>query len=35
MFWNRQYLVKSYIRNSLWLVPFVAILLNRLINMIS
>ena len=32
MLWNRQYIIKSYIRNSLWLVPFVAILLYLVIN---
>jgi uncharacterized membrane protein len=32
MLWNRQYIVKSYIRNSLWLVPFVAILLFLVVN---
>jgi len=32
MLWNRQYMVKSYIRNSLWLVPFVAIMLYVLVN---
>jgi len=25
--WNRQYIIKSYIRDSLWLVPFVAVVL--------
>ncbi len=26
MLWNRQYIIKSYIRSSLWLVPFFAVL---------
>jgi len=27
MCWNRQYVIKSYIRGSLWLVPFFAMVL--------
>ena len=30
MTWNQWYAVRSYIRSSLWLVPFVALLLEQL-----
>ena len=30
MAWNQWYAVRSYIRSSLWLVPFVALLLEQL-----
>ena len=26
MYWNKKYIIKSYIRSSLWLVPFFAVL---------
>ena len=32
MLWNRQYIIKSYIRSSLWLVPFFAVLAYFVIN---
>ena len=35
MHWNRRYLFKSYIRNSLWLVPFVAMVLYWMLSRIT
>ncbi len=35
MHWNRRYVIKSYIRSSLWLVPFVAVALYMVVNRIS
>jgi len=35
MLWNRQYITKSYIRSSLWLVPFFAVLAFLVINRIT
>jgi uncharacterized membrane protein len=35
MDWNRRYLIKSYIRNSLWLVPFVAMVLYWVLSRIT
>jgi uncharacterized membrane protein len=35
MTWNRRYLIKSYIRNSLWLVPFVAMVLYWVLSRIT
>jgi uncharacterized membrane protein len=35
MHWNRRYLIKSYIRNSLWLVPFVAMVLYWVLSRIT
>jgi uncharacterized membrane protein len=35
MRWNRQYLLKSYIRASLWLTPFLAILLYLVVTRIT
>jgi uncharacterized membrane protein len=35
MLWNRQYIIKSYMRSSLWLVPFFAVLAYMVINRIT
>ena len=35
MRWNRRYVIKSYIRSSLWLVPFFAVLLYMVVNRIT
>jgi uncharacterized membrane protein len=35
MLWNRQYILKSYIRSSLWLVPFFSILLFWVVSRIT
>jgi uncharacterized membrane protein len=35
MRWNRQYVIKSYIRSSLWIVPFVAVLAYMVITRIT
>jgi len=35
MRWNRQYLIKSYVRASLWLVPFVSVVLFWVISRIT
>ena len=34
MLWNRQYIIKSYMRSSLWLVPFFAVLAYMVVNRI-
>lgn len=31
MTWNQWYALKSYVRSSLWIVPFVALLLEQLL----
>ena len=35
MTWNRRYVIKSYIRASLWLVPFFAVVLYMVVNRIT
>jgi uncharacterized membrane protein len=35
MFWNRQYIFKSYIRSSLWLMPFFAVLAYMVVTRIT
>ncbi len=35
MKWNRRYIIKSYIRSSLWFVPFVSIVLYWVVNRIT
>ena len=35
MHWNRRYSIKSYIRDSLWLVPFFSVLLYMVVNRIT
>src|SRR5512136_2295213 len=35
MLWNRQYIIKSYIRSSLWLVPFFAVLAYMVVTRIT
>ena len=35
MLWNRKYIIKSYIRSSLWLVPFFAMLLFWVVSRIT
>jgi uncharacterized membrane protein len=35
MHWNRRYVIKSYIRASLWLVPLVAVVLYMVVNRIT
>jgi uncharacterized membrane protein len=35
LLWNRQYIIKSYIRSSLWIVPFFAVLLFWVISRIT
>jgi len=35
MQWNRRYLIRSYIRNSLWLVPFFAVVLYWVVSTIT
>jgi uncharacterized membrane protein len=35
MQWNRRYLIKSYVRNSLWLVPFFAVVLYWVVSNIT
>jgi len=35
MQWNRRYLVKSYVRNSLWLMPFFAVVLYWVVSSIT
>jgi uncharacterized membrane protein len=35
MHWNRRYVIKSYVRASLWLVPFFAVLLYLVVNRIT
>ncbi len=35
MRWNRQYIIKSYIRSSLWLVPFFAVLAYLVVHRIT
>ncbi len=35
MLWNRRYVIKSYIRASLWLVPFFAVVLFMVVNRIT
>ena len=30
MTWNRWYAVRSYVRSSLWVVPFIAMLLEQI-----
>ena len=35
MTWNRRYVIKSYIRGSLWLVPFVSVVLYMVVNRIT
>ena len=35
MLWNRRYVIKSYIRASLWLVPFFAVVLYMVVNRIT
>jgi uncharacterized membrane protein len=35
MLWNRRYIIKSYMRSSLWLVPFFAVLAYMVVNRIT
>jgi len=35
MQWNRRYVVKSYVRNSLWLMPFFAVVLYWVVSSIT
>ena len=35
MLWNRQYIIKSYVRSSLWLVPFFAVLVYMVVTRIT
>src|SRR3989442_4290957 len=35
MTWNRRYVLRSYIRASLWIVPFVAVLLYCVVSRIA
>ena len=35
MTWNRRYQVKSYIRSSLWIIPFVALLLEQVVGTLA
>jgi len=35
MHWNRRYVIKSYFRASLWLVPFVAMVLYWVVSRIT
>jgi uncharacterized membrane protein len=35
MTWNRRYQVKSYIRSALWIIPFVALLLEQVAGMLA
>ena len=35
MLWNRKYIIKSYIKSSLWLVPFIAVLLYWVVSKIT
>ena len=35
MLWNRQYIIKSYIRSSLWLMPFFAVLAYMVVTRIT
>jgi len=35
MLWNRRYIIKSYIRSSLWLVPFFAVLVYMVVTRIT
>jgi uncharacterized membrane protein len=35
MQWNKRYVIKSYVRNSLWLVPFFAVVLYLVVNRIT
>ena len=35
MLWNRRYLIRSYIRSSLWLVPFTAVVLYWVVSRIT
>ena len=35
MTWNRRYQVKSYIRSALWIIPFVALLLEQVVGTLA
>ena len=35
MHWNRRYVIKSYIKSSLWLVPFFAVMLYMVVHRIT